>query len=154
MQGVNKLNCVEINEMLMEDDIENGTGGVVQPGGGANSSRGLTGNTNETPGDPLPTSSKKLVGRAFEQNTKMTWSWLMDDAVSTIGIYRMGRVDKTTMLQHTYNELLKRQDFSHCVFWVTMSPDFSIKRLQTLIAKCLGLDLSSEDEELRRAVKL
>jgi disease resistance protein RPS2 len=66
MQGVNKLNCVEINEMLMEDDIENGTGGVVQPGGGANSSRGLTGNTNETPGDPLPTSSKKLVGRAFE----------------------------------------------------------------------------------------
>jgi disease resistance protein RPS2 len=58
------------------------------------------------------------------------------------------------MLQHTHNELLKRQDFSYCVFWVTMSPDFSIKRLQTLIAKCLGLDLSSEDEELRRAVKL
>ena len=37
MQGVNKLSWVEINEMLMEDDIENGTRGVVQPGGGASS---------------------------------------------------------------------------------------------------------------------
>jgi disease resistance protein RPS2 len=62
MQGVNKLSWVKINEML----IENGTGGGVQPGGGASSSGGLTGNTNETPGDPLPTSSKKLVGRAIE----------------------------------------------------------------------------------------
>nr|XP_034907231.1 probable disease resistance protein At4g27220 [Populus alba] len=40
----------------IEDDTENGTGGVVQPGAGASSSGGLTGNTNETPGDPLPTS--------------------------------------------------------------------------------------------------
>jgi len=78
----------------------------------------------------------------------------MYDTVLTIGIYRMGRVNKTTMLQHIHNELLKRQDFFHGIFWVTMSPDSSIKRLQTLIAKCLGLDLSSEDEELRRVVKL
>ena len=58
------------------------------------------------------------------------------------------------MLQNIHNELLERQDFSHCVFLVTMCPDFNIKRLQTLIAKCLGLDFSSEDEELRKAVKL
>nr|TKS17243.1 putative LRR receptor-like serine/threonine-protein kinase [Populus alba] len=43
-------------EWLMEDAIENGTGGLVQPGAGASSSGGLTGNTNETPGDTLPAS--------------------------------------------------------------------------------------------------
>jgi len=149
-----ELSWVEINEMLMEDDIENGTGGVVQPGGGASSSGGLTGNTNETTGDPLPTSSTKLVGRAFEENMNVIWSWLLDDEVSTIGIYGMGGVGKTTMLQHIHNELLERQDISHCVYWVTVSQDFSIKRLQTLIAKCLGFNLSSEDDELHRAVKL
>nr|TKR99372.1 Retrovirus-related Pol polyprotein from transposon TNT 1-94 [Populus alba] len=46
----------EFSRWLMEDDIENGTGGVAQPGAGASSSGGLTGNTNETPGDPLPAS--------------------------------------------------------------------------------------------------
>ncbi|KAI5557744.1 hypothetical protein BDE02_18G124100 [Populus trichocarpa] len=139
---------------VMEDATENGTGGVVQPGAGASSSGGLTGNTNETPGDPLPTSSTKLVGRAFEQNTNLIWSWLMDDEVSTIGIYGMGGVGKTTMMKHIHNKLLERLGISHCVYWVTVSRDFSIERLQNLIAKCLGFDLSSEDNDLRRAVKL
>ncbi|KAJ6857916.1 hypothetical protein NC652_040439 [Populus alba x Populus x berolinensis] len=103
-----ELSWVEINEMLMEDDIENGTRGEVPPGGGASSFGGLTGNINETTGDPLPTSSTKLVGRAFEENMNVIWSWLLDDEVSTIGIYRMGGVGKMTMLQHIHNKLLKR----------------------------------------------
>ncbi|KAJ6857933.1 disease resistance protein [Populus alba x Populus x berolinensis] len=144
----------EFSRWLMEDDTENGTGGVAQPGAGASSSGGLTCNTNETTGDPLPTSSTKLVGRAFEQNTNLTWSWLMNDEVSTIGIYGMGGVGKTTMMKHIYNKLLERRGISRCVYWVTVSQDFSIERLQNLIAKCLGLDLSSEDDDLRRAVKL
>ena len=144
----------EFSRWLMEDDIENGTGGVVQPGAGASSSGGLTSNTNETPGDPLPTSSTKLVGRAFEHNTNLIWSWLMDDEVSIIGIYGMGGVGKTTMMKHIYNKLLERLGISHCVCWVTVTRDFSIERLQNLIARCLGMDLSSEDDDLCRAVKL
>jgi disease resistance protein RPS2 len=66
----------------------------------------------------------------------------------------MGGVGKTTMMKHIHNKLLERRGISHCVYWVTVSRDFSIKRLQNLIAKCLGLDLSSEDDDLRRAVKL
>jgi len=139
---------------VMEDDIENGTGGVVQPGAGASSSGGLTGNTNETPGDPLPTSSTKLVGQAFEQNTNLIWSSLNDDEVSIIGIYGMGGVGKTTMMKHIHNKLLETRGISHYVYWVTVSRDFSIKRLQNLIATGLGLDLSSEDDELRKAAKL
>uniref|UniRef100_A0A6N2KK44 Uncharacterized protein n=1 Tax=Salix viminalis TaxID=40686 RepID=A0A6N2KK44_SALVM len=139
---------------LMGDGTDNGTEGGVQPGAGASSFGGLTGNTNETPGDPLPISSTKLVGQAFEQNTNEIWSWLMDNEVSTIGIYGMGGVGKTTMLKHIHNKLLERQDICHFVYWVTVSRDFSIERLQNLIAKYIGLDLSSEYDDLRRAAKL
>jgi hypothetical protein len=44
-------------------------------------------------------SSTKLVGRAFEQNMKVIRSWLMDDEISTIGIYGMGELVK----QHCCN---------------------------------------------------
>uniref|UniRef100_A0A6N2KBM7 Uncharacterized protein n=1 Tax=Salix viminalis TaxID=40686 RepID=A0A6N2KBM7_SALVM len=66
----------------------------------------------------------------------------------------MGGVGKTTMLKHIHNKLLERRDICHSVYWVTVSRDFSIKKLQTLIAECIGLVLSSEDDDLRRAAKL
>jgi disease resistance protein RPS2 len=135
---------------VMEDDIENGTGGVVHPGAGASSSGGLTGNTNETPGDAVPTT--KLVGQAFKDHKKTIWSWLMHDEVSTIGIYGMGGVGKTTLVTHIYNQLLARPE-TH-VYWITVSQDTNINKLQNSIANRIGLDLSNEDEELYRASKL
>ena len=99
-------------------------------------------------------SSTKLVGRAFEQNIKVIRSWLMDDEISTIGIYGMGGVGKTTLLQHIRNELLERQDISRSVYWVNVPQGFKIEELQDLIAKYLHLDLSSKDDDLSRAVKL
>ncbi|KAG5223803.1 disease resistance protein [Salix suchowensis] len=66
----------------------------------------------------------------------------------------MGGVGKTTLLQHIRNELLQRPDICDHVWWVTVSQDFSINRLQNLIAKHLHLDLSSEDDDLHRAAKL
>nr|XP_034919469.1 probable disease resistance protein At4g27220 [Populus alba] len=128
-----------------EEDVENNSGRSVQPGGGASSSGGLK--YDETRGDLLPIGSTGLVGRAFEENMHVIRSLLIDDGVSTIGIYGMGGVGKTTMLQHIHNELLQRPDFYHHVYWVTMSRDFSINRLQNLIAKHLDLDLSSEDDD-------
>jgi disease resistance protein RPS2 len=137
-----------------EEDGEDNRGRLVQPGAGTSSSRGLKYNTSETRGDPIPSSSTKLVGRAFEENKNVIWSLLMDGKFSTIGIYGMGGVGKTAMIQHIYNKLLKRRDISHRVYWVTVSRDFSINRLQNLIAKRLDLDFSSEDDDLHRAVKL
>jgi len=78
----------------------------------------------------------------------------MDDEVSTIGIYRIGGVGKTTMLQHICNELLERRDISHIVYWVNVPQGFRIEELQDLIAKYLHLDLSSKYDDLSRAVKL
>ncbi|XP_073262927.1 probable disease resistance protein At4g27220 [Populus alba] len=142
----------EFSRWLMEDDIENGTGGVVQPGAGARSSGGLTCNTNETPGDAVPTT--KLVGQVFEDHKKTIWSWLMHDEVSTIGIYGMGGVGKTTLVTHIYNQLLERPGTFCHVYWITVSQDTNINKLQNSIAKRIGLDLSNEDEELYRASKL
>ncbi|XP_034916851.2 probable disease resistance protein At4g27220 [Populus alba] len=142
----------EPEEGREEEDVENNSGRSVQPGVGASSSGGLK--YDETRGDLLPIGSTGLVGRAFEENMHVIRSLLIDDGVSTIGIYGMGGVGKTTMLQHIHNELLQRPDFYHYVYWVTMSRDFSINRLQNLIAKRLDLDLSSEDDDVSRAVKL
>jgi len=137
-----------------EEDVEDNRGRLVQPGAGTSSSRGLKYNSSETRGDPIPPSSTKLVGRAFEENKNVIWSLLKDDKFSTIAIYGMGGVGKTTMLQHIHNELLERRGISHHIYWVTVSRDFSINRLQNLVATCLDLDLSREDDNLRRAVKL
>jgi len=137
---------------VMEDDIENGTGGVVHPGAGASSSGGLTGDTNEIPGDAVPTT--KLVGQAFKDHKKTIWTWLMHDEVSTIGIYGMGGVGKTTLVKHIYDQLQKRRDSFCNVYWITVSQDTNINKLQNSIARRIGLDLSNEDEELYRAAEL
>jgi disease resistance protein RPS2 len=78
----------------------------------------------------------------------------MDGDVSTIGIYGMGGVGKSTILQHIHNELLQKPDICDYVWWVTVSQDFSINRLQNLIAEHLDLDLSRKNNELHRAAKL
>ncbi|KAI9377007.1 hypothetical protein POPTR_019G014312v4 [Populus trichocarpa] len=135
-----------------EEDVENSGRSVVQAGAGARSSESLK--YNKTRGVPLPTSSTKPVGQAFEENTKVIWSLLMDDEVPTIGIYGMGGVGKTIILKHIHNELLQRPDIYDHVWWVTVSQDFNINRLQNLIATQLHLNLSREDDDLHRAAKL
>ncbi|XP_073263084.1 putative disease resistance protein At4g10780 isoform X5 [Populus alba] len=139
-------------ESVEDDDVENSGRSVVQAGAGARSSESLK--YNKTRGVPLPTSSTKQVGQAFEENTKVIWSWLMDDEVSIIGIYGMGGVGKTTIILHIYNELRQRPDICDHVWWVTVSQDCNINKLQNLIAKRLHLDLSSEDDDRHRAAKL
>ncbi|KAG5223995.1 disease resistance protein [Salix suchowensis] len=139
-----KLN--EINLMLEEEDEE--------PGAGARSSRILKDNTSETRGVLFPTSSNKPVGQAFEENRDVIWSLLKNDEVSTIGIYGMGGVGKTTLLQHIHNELLRTPDICDHIWWVTVSQDFSISTLQNLIAERVDLDLSRDLDDKHRAAKL
>ncbi|KAL9381671.1 hypothetical protein Peur_024706 [Populus x canadensis] len=143
---------IAISAFLMgEEDVENNHGRLVQPGAGACSSGGAACNTNKNKGYALPT--REMVGQAFEEHKKTISSLLMRNEVSSIGIYGMGGVGKTTLVTHIYNQLLERPDTDH-VYWVTVSQDTSINRLQTSLARRIGLDLSSEDEELHRAAAL
>ncbi|XP_061944419.1 uncharacterized protein LOC133668529 isoform X1 [Populus nigra] len=140
-----------ISAFLMgEEDVENNRGRLVQPGTGASSSGGVACNTNEIKGYALPT--RKMVGQAFEEHKKTISSLLMRNEFSSIGIYGMGGVGKTTLLTHLHNQLLKRADTP--VYWITVSQDTSINKLQTSLARRIDLDLSTEDEELYRASKL
>ncbi|XP_073263023.1 probable disease resistance protein At4g27220 isoform X1 [Populus alba] len=149
--GEERINRVRVRTEPVEEDVENSRRSV-QVGAGARSSESLK--YNKTRGLLLPLSSTKPVGQAFEENTKVIWSLLMDGDVSTIGIYGMGGVGKSTILQHIHNELLQKPDICYHVWWVTVSQDFSINRLQNIIAKRLDLDLSSEDDDLLGAAKL
>uniref|UniRef100_A0A6N2KAU8 Uncharacterized protein n=1 Tax=Salix viminalis TaxID=40686 RepID=A0A6N2KAU8_SALVM len=67
----------------------------------------------------------------------------------------MGGAGKTTMLKHINNELLQSPDIPHYVYWVTVSQDFSVPKLQNKIAKHIKLSFSNEEEELgQRAAEL
>uniref|UniRef100_A0A6N2KAL1 Uncharacterized protein n=1 Tax=Salix viminalis TaxID=40686 RepID=A0A6N2KAL1_SALVM len=59
------------------------------------------------------------------------------------------------MVKHINNELLQSPDIFHHVYWVTVSRDISVPKLQNKIAKRIQLSFSNEEEELEhRATEL
>ncbi|CAA3010939.1 probable disease resistance At4g27220 [Olea europaea subsp. europaea] len=115
-------------------------------------SEGLVLDVCESKGEPLVTTGWK--GQTFEVNLQKVWLSLRDAKVSGIGIYGMAGVGKTTMAMHVHNDLLTESLFLGNVYWITVSQEFSIHKLQNDIAKTLDLDISNEDDEKKRAAKL
>ncbi|XP_059288431.1 probable disease resistance protein At4g27220, partial [Lycium ferocissimum] len=116
-----------------------------------NFSEGILLNINEEKVQPLVTTNFK--GKAFEQSLKKVVEYSLSE-VSKIGIWGMGGVGKTTLAKHIHNYLLKESRFSGHVYWVTVSQDFSIAKMQRNIAKTFGIELSSEDDEEKMAAQL
>ncbi|XP_027171983.1 probable disease resistance protein At4g27220 [Coffea eugenioides] len=94
----------------------------------------------------LPT---KLFGVKFEEALNRIWSCLVIDEISSIGIYGMGGVGKTTQAKRIKYHLSENNNYQ--VLWITVSQEFSITNLQDKIANVLGITLSSRDEEEVRA---
>ncbi|KAL2531069.1 putative disease resistance protein [Forsythia ovata] len=93
-------------------------------------------------------------GQAFLQNFNDIWSSLMDDNILSIGIYGMGGVGKTTLVMHAHDKLLNEPKFSGHVYWITVSQEFSIHKLQSDIAQALKLHFSCGSDEKKRAAQL
>ncbi|CAA2977928.1 probable disease resistance At5g63020 [Olea europaea subsp. europaea] len=93
-------------------------------------------------------------GQSFKENLETIWISLLGNEVSSIGVYGMGGVGKTTLAQCIYNELKNETSFCKNIFWFTVSQDSNIYKLQNDIGKALNLDLSGEDDEYKRAAKL
>ncbi|KAL2331495.1 hypothetical protein Fmac_019076 [Flemingia macrophylla] len=96
----------------------------------------------------------KLAGAMFQKNVSKIWDWLMNDGVLMIGVYGMGGVGKTSMLMYIHNMLLKSATNIDNVFWLSLSQSFSIHKLQFDVAKIVGLDISEENDEKKRAARL
>ncbi|KAA8535639.1 hypothetical protein F0562_030642 [Nyssa sinensis] len=96
-----------------------------------------------------------LVGQTTaERNLEKIWKCLLDDEITRVGVYGMGGVDKTTIATHIHNRLLKNPSSIDHFYWVTVSQESSIHKLQNEIAKCIRLDLSNEGDERKRATML
>lgn len=113
---------------------------------------GVLHNVYEEKGEPLVTT--KLKGQVFRRSWENILEMLRKDEISSIGIYGMGGVGKTTMAVHIHNELLQESRFLGHIYWVTVSQDSSIPKLQNCIAENVGLDLSCVRDEIKRAAKL
>ncbi|KAL5545436.1 hypothetical protein UlMin_005123 [Ulmus minor] len=96
--------------------------------------------------------TRNLVGGAFEKNKHHICRWLQSDEGSSVGVYGMGGVGKTTLLTHIHNQLQNLPNTF--VSWVTVSQNFSIFELQNRIAKTVGLSLAKDDDERKRAAEL
>jgi sentrin-specific protease 7 len=71
-----------------------------------------------------------------------------DDKVFVIGIYGMGGVGKTLLATLVENEVRRKTTFND-VFWVTISDNTNISKLQHDIARRIGVNLDEEDERIR-----
>ncbi|XP_027171994.1 putative disease resistance protein At4g10780 [Coffea eugenioides] len=106
----------------------------------------------ESRGEPRETT--ELFGEMFRKGLERILAWLDTNEILRIGIWGMGGVGKTTLAEHIHNHLLKNTQSK--VYWISVSQDFTIKRLQGDVAKHLGLegDLSNVDDEGVRALRL
>ncbi|XP_021754808.1 probable disease resistance protein At1g61300 [Chenopodium quinoa] len=102
----------------------------------------------------FPLSSKNPAGEMFALNTATILEWLKNNERCIIGVYGMGGVGKTTMLRWIYNKVLKQKHVFGCPYWVTVSQNCDELKLQNEIAKELGVDLSGEGDDRKRAALL
>jgi sentrin-specific protease 7 len=94
------------------------------------------------------TLSTEFVGKKLDLNIKKVLKLVDDDKVFVIGIYGMGGVGKTLLATLVENEVKRKATFKD-VFWVTVSRNSSIIKLQYDIAKRIGVNLDEDDERIR-----
>ncbi|GMN65883.1 hypothetical protein TIFTF001_034959, partial [Ficus carica] len=90
----------------------------------------------------------------FTRQMEEVWALLMGDEVRKIGVYGMGGMGKTTLMQDINNRLLQSKEKFDSVIWVTASKASSIIKLQDAVARRFNIDISQNDDEAERASRL
>ncbi|KAA8521149.1 hypothetical protein F0562_011822 [Nyssa sinensis] len=85
-------------------------------------------------------------GRVFEKIIEA----LRDDEIHVIGIYGMGGVGKTTMVEVVREQLKKDEHFDE-VTWAVVSENLDVRKIQGDIARGLNLNLDKAEDEVGRA---
>ncbi|GLU14593.1 hypothetical protein SLE2022_311540 [Rubroshorea leprosula] len=80
--------------------------------------------------------SEPTVG--FESTFDKVWACLTDEGSNMIGLYGMGGVGKTTLLNHINNELGRRRNNFDIVIWATVSKNHTIEKVQDEIGRKIG----------------
>lgn len=62
------------------------------------------------------------------------WSYLKDGQMQRIDVCGVKRIGKTVIMMHIHNQLLENAA-SNNAYWITVSGDFSIRNLESDIAK-------------------
>ncbi|XP_065862157.1 disease resistance protein RFL1-like [Euphorbia lathyris] len=107
---------------------------------------------NENKGNKLLTTA--LVGQNSNGGVlERIWTCLKDDEMQKIGVYGVEGIGKTAIMMQIHNQILENAAFDH-VYWITVSDDFSIHKLQSDIAKEVGVDLFHEEDTRKRAARL
>ncbi|KAJ9672731.1 hypothetical protein PVL29_026085 [Vitis rotundifolia] len=97
----------------------------------------------------------QLIGETTaKRNLENIWTCLEKGEIQSIGVWGMGGIGKTTVVTHIHNRLLENRDTFGHVYWVTVSKDSSIHRLQDTIAGKINLHFSKEEDEKIRAALL
>nr|GMD29360.1 NBS-LRR type disease resistance protein [Ipomoea batatas] len=95
----------------------------------------------------------QLSGTTSKFNLEEIYRWVEDENVTSIGVYGTRGVGKTTLVKHIYNQILENNPHAN-VYWVTVSQDFNIRKLQDNIAKIAGIRISDDENEEQRAAIL
>ena len=70
-----------------------------------------------------------------KRNMEKIWKFLKEGGTQSIGVWGMGGIGKTTIVTRIHNLLLEEKDTFGSVYWVTVSKDSSIRKLQDAIAE-------------------
>ena len=89
-----------------------------------------------------------------KRNMEKIWKFLKEGGTQSIGVWGMGGIGKTTIVTHIHNLLLEEKDTFGSVYWVTVSKDSSIRKLQDAISKKINLHFLQEEDERRRCALL
>ena len=107
--------------------------------------------------DPPPSngeimSTPTLIGESTAERVKEAiGACVLDDDVRKIGLYGMGGIGKSTVMEHINNCLLKEKNKFDNVIWVTVSKSLNVIQLQHDIARTLDLDLPKVEDVRERA---